>query len=375
MNVQERIAFFRKVSIFSASPDNILEAIAEKVSETNFEAGTVIFSKGDKGDSMFFITRGQVTVHDGDHVFTRLKEGDFFGKYFLIDQQERSATVTALTDCSLLGFAQEDFYHFTRIDSSILHGILKVLVTRLRDMNIAEEKLAELNATKDKFFSIIAHDLRSPISTLISLSEILRTETEYLTPEQKNEILNSLFDLSKNYLKLLDNLLQWSQIQTGRMKARPSLFNINQMIREVVAIYIPNASEKGITIIEMPGEYMDVWADRDMIRTVLRNLINNAVKFTAKNGVITISAERAGKEVLVDVKDTGTGMADTVLNRLFRLENAYSSRGTDNERGTGLGLILCKEFVEQNGGRINVVSEEGKGSTFSFTIPLPGDTP
>jgi len=390
MEISQRVHFLKEVSIFSESPDYLLYQIAENLIEIEVPEGDNIVLKGEMGDSMYIMIEGRVKVHDEDHIFSILKKGDVFGKYYLIDRKERSATVTALLATRLFLFHQDIFYEITKNESTVVKGILKALVGRLRDMNIAEEQLAnqnhkilkqkeelerqkkellDLNATKDKFFSIIAHDLRSPITTLISLSEVLKTDLDLLTPTQQTEILESLSDLSKNYLKLLDNLLQWARMQTGRLKPEPEKFTIDNIIREVSQFYQIYAHEKQISLEFKPSPEKEVFADKNMIKTVLRNLVSNAVKYTAPGGNVTIETSDLDKNIEIVIKDDGVGMTPDTFEKLFHLDQGYTTRGTANEKGTGLGLILCKEFIEKNGGVLRVESERGIGSTFYFTLP------
>ncbi len=390
IDINRRVSFLKKVLIFEECPESLLEKIAESLVEMEVSEGEHIVLKGELGDSMYIIHDGRVKVHDGDYIFTILKTGDVFGKYYLLDQQERSATVTALSHTFLLRFNQDQFHKITQNENTIFRGILKALVRRLRDMNAIEEQLVsqnaeilhqknileqqkqelvEVNATKDKFFSIIAHDLRSPISTLISLSEVLNTDMDLLEPIQQKDILQSLHDLSRNYLKLLDNLLQWARVQSGRMVPEPMSFDLAEVIREVMAFYRPYALDKQIRLIECNIIDAIIFADRNMIRGVLRNLISNAIKFTQPSGEIHITMLIKEAFVEVVVQDNGLGMTPAILSGLFRIDKAQSSTGTAGEKGTGLGLHLCKEFVELNHGQIKAESQQGFGSVFSFTIP------
>ncbi|MEI7492647.1 MAG: ATP-binding protein [Bacteroidota bacterium] len=391
-DIERKVRFMRKVSIFQESSDKLLARIAESLTEMEVSEGQNIVLKGELGDSMYIILDGRVKVHDGDYIFSVLKTGDVFGKYYLIDQQERSATVTALSHTFLLRFNQDEFHRITQHENTIFKGILKTLVRRLRDMNVIEEQLAaqnteilqqkntlekqkleltELNATKDKFFSIIAHDLRSPISTLISLSEVLHTDMDLLEPQQQKDILESLHDLSRNYLKLLDNLLQWARVQSGRMIPEPAGFDISEVIHEVISFYRPYALDKQIRLVERNISPVIVYADMNMIRVVLRNLISNAIKFTQPGGEIHIIMINKVDWAEVIVQDNGLGMSPQVFEGLFKLDKTQSMAGTAGEKGTGLGLHLCKEFVELNKGTIKVESQKGFGSVFNFTIPKP----
>jgi two-component system sensor histidine kinase/response regulator len=390
MEISKRVHFLKEVGIFSESPEYLLFQIAENLIEIEVPEGDHIVLKGEMGDSMYILIEGRVKVHDGQHVFSVLKKGDVFGKYYLIDRKERSATVTALLPSHLFLFHQDIFYEITKNESTVVKGILKALVGRLRDMNIVEEQMAsqnqeilrqknelerqkkellELNATKDKFFSIIAHDLRSPITTLISLSEVLKTDLELLTTSQQTEILNSLYDLSRNYLKLLDNLLQWARMQTGRLKAEPEKIRMDDLIREAVGFFQVYARDKQISLEYEDQTRTEVVADRNMIKTILRNLISNAIKYTAPNGRVAIHTKDHDRRIEVIIKDDGVGMTGEILEKLFHIDKTSTTRGTADEKGTGLGLILCKEFVEKNGGLLQVESERGVGSTFRFTLP------
>lgn len=389
-DIERRVRFLKTVRIFEETPEPILEKIAGCLVEFEVSEGQTIVRKGEIGDSMFIILDGRVKVHDNEYIFSVLKTRDVFGKYYLLDQEERSASVTALSHTYLLSFGMEEFYRITQNENSVFKGILKALVKRLREMNVIEEQLAlqnqeileqknalekqkqelvDLNATKDKFFSIIAHDLRSPISTLISLSEALRTDMDLLEPDQQKEILESVYDLSKNYLKLLDNLLHWARVQSGRMVPEPVVFDISEVITDVVNFYRPYALDKQIGILERNIQPVEVVADKNMIRVVLRNLISNAIKFTHPSGEIHVMMIEKEQLVEITIQDNGLGMSEEQLRGLFRLDKTQSSSGTAGEKGTGLGLHLCKEFVELNQGRIQVESHEGFGSVFSFTIP------
>jgi len=389
-DIERRVRFLKKVLIFEESPDELLSRVAESLTEMEVSEGDHIVLKGELGDSMYIIRDGRVKVHDGEYIFTVLKSGDVFGKYYLLDQQERSATVTALSHTFLLRFDQEEFHRITQNENTVFMGILKALVRRLRDMNVIEEQLVsqnseilqqknilekqkheltELNATKDKFFSIIAHDLRSPITTLISLSEVLRTDMDLLDTLQQEEILQSLHDLSRNYLRLLDNLLQWARVQSGRMVPEPVDFNLEEAIQDVMVFYKPYALDKQIKLSALNITPFNVLADKNMIRVVLRNLISNAIKFTQPGGEVQVIMIPKENNVEITVQDNGLGMSPEVLENLFRLDKAQTSLGTSGEKGTGLGLHLCQEFVGLNKGTLKVESLKGFGSVFRFTIP------
>lgn len=233
----------------------------------------------------------------------------------------------------------------------------------------SEAKLSELNAQKDKFFSIIAHDLLNPFNSIVGFSELLIDRINEKDYKEIDEYAKIIGQTTQGVMDLLMNLLEWSRAQTGRMQFKPENFDLVDLILENKMLFDVIAGQKAITINKVSPHKIEVFADKPMISTVLRNLISNAIKFTRKGGEINISAEKRAKEILVSVSDNGIGIAPKRLEELFRIDESNSTPGTNNEKGTGLGLILCKEFVENHGGKIWIESEEGKGSTFYFTLP------
>jgi PAS domain S-box-containing protein len=240
------------------------------------------------------------------------------------------------------------------------------------DLHIKEinEKLAKLNSEKDKFFTIIAHDLKSPFNSIMGFSELLVEQVnakDYDGIEKYAEIIQYS---SRRALDLLMNLMEWSQSQTGRMEFNPEYFELQELIKETELLLNGAIEQKSISLSKTIPINLSVFADKKMMATVLRNLISNAIKFTHTGGKISISVEEKPDEMLVSISDTGVGISRDNIEKLFNIGETYSTSGTLNETGTGLGLILCKEFVEKHGRKIWAESEEGKGSTFCFTIPM-----
>jgi len=232
-----------------------------------------------------------------------------------------------------------------------------------------EARLHELNATKDKFFSIIAHDLKSPFNSIIGFSNLLTDQIKENDLKGIEKYAGIIQNSSQRAMSLITNLLDWSRSQTGRIEFNPEDFEIISVLDELIELLNDSAEQKSITILkEFPHNAL-VFADKDMISTVLRNLLSNAVKFTKPGGTVTLSVVQSPDEVRVSVSDNGVGMEKNTVDKLFRIDESYSTPGTQNEKGTGLGLLLCKEFIEKHGGNIRVESELEKGSTFSFTIP------
>lgn len=233
----------------------------------------------------------------------------------------------------------------------------------------SETKLKELNAQKDKFFSIISHDLKSPFVALLGYTEILMEEFDTLSRNEMKEFIGSINKASKNVYNLLENLLEWSRIQTGRIDFIPEYFNVHDTCENVVDLLIDNAKRKNLKLVNNIETSGIVYADENMVNTILRNLVSNAIKFT-EEGEISIHSEREIGSMTFIIRDTGLGMSDEIISKLFRIDVHHTTVGTDKEKGTGVGLILCKELVEKNGGEIWVESEFGRGSEFKFSLPI-----
>ncbi|MES2388489.1 MAG: ATP-binding protein [Bacteroidota bacterium] len=246
---------------------------------------------------------------------------------------------------------------------------LSVMMTDIDDRKRLEIELKQINKTKDRFFSIIAHDLRNPLSAIIALTELASNPTFNNSPEKLTEYMRYLNHSAKNVNKLLDNLMQWARLQMNEYEIKAGIFEIKKLAEFNMELFEPVAREKGISLkmnLETGARFK---GDKDMADTVLRNLISNAVKFTGSGGSITVNCQTEGAFLKVSVIDTGTGMPAPVLETLFDLDTRNSVKGTSGETGTGFGLKLCREMCEKNGGTIYAESTLGKGSTFHFTLP------
>lgn len=233
------------------------------------------------------------------------------------------------------------------------------------------QKLKDANFTKDKFFSIIAHDLRSPFTSILGFSRLLNEEYDDFSDDDRKMMIKQILSSTESTFQLLDNLLTWARSQLGRTTFNPESFEIENLMIETLNQSIPQAKIKGITLKAMVNEKTKVMADINMIRTVLRNLISNAIKFSYEGSSVIVAASKEKEYVTVSVSDSGTGIEPKTLKALFSLDEKVTSvKGTANEKGTGLGLILCKEFIEKNGGSITVTSKVGEGSKFSFCLPV-----
>ena len=232
------------------------------------------------------------------------------------------------------------------------------------------QQLIQLNIDKDKFFSIITHDLKNPFNSIIGFSQILIEQIKEKDYEKISEYADYILQSSNRAMDLLMQLMEWSQSQSGRMDFNPENIDIITLIDEVTLLLNGAAGQKSIIISSKLPTKVQVYADKEMISTVLRNFISNAIKFTKPEGRITILAEEKQNELIVSVSDNGVGISKERFNHLFKITEKCSTSGTQNEKGTGLGLILCKEFIEKNKGKIWVESKIGIGTIFYFSLPL-----
>jgi PAS domain S-box-containing protein len=332
-----------------------------------------------KGIAEFIIERGEGTLlHESD--FLQLLQDNKIDKKETFPQI--CLGVPLKLDSNIIGaLVIKDYENpkaYKDSDLQILTFVAEQIAQVIERKKNAEEikryteQLKHLNATKDKFFSIIAHDLRNPFITILGFSDLLLTDYQELSDEERLYYIQEMKKSSEISHNLLQNLLQWSRSQTGKIDFHPEQLNLTNMICENFELLQLSADRKNISLINEITKTVLVLADEDMVNTVIRNLLSNAIKFTPKNGIINISCKEEESMLRVLIKDNGVGMTEEIKKNIFRIDISHSTIGTENEAGTGLGLILCKEFIEKNGGNIFVNSELGKGSTFSFTLPLFG---
>ncbi len=247
-------------------------------------------------------------------------------------------------------------------------GIVGIIsdITNLREI---ERKLEESNATKDKFYSIIAHDLKNPFHGIMGFSNLIINNYDENKYEKIYSYARLINETAHQAYALLENLLNWSRSQTGIIEFKPTEINLKYLIVDILDITSGNSLAKNIKVSYEISENLNILADRNMLSTILQNLVTNAIKFTRESGIIRIVATHISNNILISVIDNGVGIEPERIDRLFKIHGCMSTQGTNNERGTGLGLMLCKEFIEKHGGKIWVESEVGRGSTFKFTIP------
>jgi two-component system sensor histidine kinase/response regulator len=251
------------------------------------------------------------------------------------------------------------------------------LASRVRthlELKFSREALQKLNTTKDKFFSIIAHDLKDPLQILLLASDSLHTRYDSMDETKRKDYIQRFYNNSQQILSLLENLLEWARSQSGNIEIKPERIDIKELTAKSIDLLKGNARKKNITLSLQVKPGIFAFADKNMVRTIIQNLVSNGLKFTRPGGQVSIDASvpARGDRVDITVTDNGVGISAEDMAGLFRIDMKKSTPGTDREKGTGLGLILCKEFVEKNNGSIEVSSEPGKGSCFKITLPAAG---
>jgi len=241
-------------------------------------------------------------------------------------------------------------------------------VAELVIINDELQRLLQLNLDKDLFISILAHDLRSPFTSLLGLSDLLMENVRIYTIERTESLLKHINDASRETFALLEDLLKWTSSHSGKIPFKPEILSFAVICKNTLETFNSNAYVKNITVKCLASDHISVYADLDMLKTIMRNLVSNAIKFTNNGGSITLDAVEDEGFVIISVSDNGIGIKPEKLSNLFDISQRQTTKGTEKESGSGLGLILCKEFVEINGGKIWSESEYGKGSDFKFTL-------
>ncbi|MCX6320978.1 MAG: PAS domain-containing sensor histidine kinase, partial [Bacteroidia bacterium] len=291
----------------------------------------------------------------------------------LTDKEGKTLETQIVTSTGIIREVEIKANHVNIHGRKTLQGVFRDITERKlaeEEIKLKNELLQTINAEKDKFFSIIAHDLRGPLSAFVAATQMLTEEIQTMDIEEIKDITLSMKTSSINILSLLENLLEWSLLRRDIMDFIPEKLNLKKKIEACIDVLSESAREKQIEIaISIPDE-LEVLADNHMFDTITRNLLSNAIKFTPVGGNVSVTADyNSDHSIEVKVSDSGIGMTPELKNKLFLISEKTSRPGTEGEMGTGLGLLLVKEFIEKHGGKIWVDSEVGKGSTFMFTIP------
>jgi signal transduction histidine kinase len=254
-------------------------------------------------------------------------------------------------------------------------GILGIIIdiTDIKDaeksLKYSQSRLKEVISAKDKFFNIMAHDLKNPFNAVLGLTSLIANDFGNQSEAELKQYIGLINNSSTHIYSLLENLLEWARAQSGSIEKNPTTFLLNEIILECINLFKHSIEQKNIKLISDTLHEIEVFADKNMIMTILRNLLSNAVKFTNKGGTIKIEITKSINLIRISVIDDGVGILAENQEKLFRIDQPVSTPGVEKEKGTGLGLIICQEFIKQNGGSLEVSSEPNNGSNFSFTIP------
>ena len=398
-DIQESVLLLRQVEMFKEFDDESLALLASRMKEVRRNKNEMLFKKGDPGNSMYIIVEGSVKIHNNEHVFATLNSKQYFGEYSLIDQTTRSTSATTARPSRFLVLMQEDFDNIMASKPMLWRKLMIPTIKRLRSFNDIEEHLTQKaneiekgqallmaekqelekqkadleqkNSAKDRFFTIISHDLKNPFSAIINITDLMLDDIYHNDPQKDREYIKQINFYSHRIFGLLENLLQWARSQTGQIKISYKKIDLNNMFNNIIELQSGVAQQKNIFIDMDPDLDLYAFADQNMVTFIFRNILSNALKFSLDNSTVTIKAEETDNDMIaISITDQGMGMDEKQINNLFKIDSRSLTYNDDNElEGTGLGLILCKEFVEKNNGTISVSSTKGKGSTFTFTIP------
>jgi PAS domain S-box-containing protein len=367
-------------NLFYELKDAIYESTPEgKLTEIN-PAGIELFGFSSK-EEMFNVDIAKemyINEHDRTRFKAQLEKDGVVKNYEILVKSKQGKKLVILETASLVRDNSGKVTGYRGILRDITElkkseDLLRDYLEEVADVNerlkLSEAQLRTSNNEKDKFFSIIAHDLKSPFNSLLTLSQFLVEDIDNLPKEDIKSFATEIHTSSKSVFRLLENLLQWAQIKTGILELQAENIDLYELVERSIELFSWNAREKGIEIHNETDGGQVVYADQNMASSIVQNLISNAIKFSKSGDKITISSQEFSENYMVIVSDTGVGISKDNLKKLFRIDKHHSTIGTNDEIGTGLGLILCKELVEKNGGKIWVESKIGSGSDFYFTLP------
>ena len=394
---EELIELLKHVQIFSEVGESDLSEIAEQLTEIKCRNGQTIFKKGDEGDAMYIIKSGGVRVHDGNHVLSRLTQGQVFGEFALFDKESRSASITAEEPTVLLELDQDKFAKVMVDKPEVTMGVLKKLIRRIREMNELESKLAKsyikiqkqkneieehnqsifeqkaelektneqlllLNEEKNRLISVVSHGLRNPLTSSLCVVDLIENEVNTLTPVQK-EYLGVIHNSLRRMNSLINQTLDIDIIELQRDKLNPELVQLNEMLEQLAESFKYTLSLKKISI-DLNLQPLAVHADNNFIYLILDNLLSNAIKFSPRDKKIIIDLfERHGKAI-IEISDQGPGISQEALQTLFDNPQQHE-RQTDRT-----GLSIARKYVEVMGGELFCKSKHGQGTTFMVQFDI-----
>jgi two-component system sensor histidine kinase/response regulator len=385
---KNRVEILKGTQMFQNANDSVLKTVCENLKEVPLKNNETLFYKGDKGHAMYIIESGSVSVHDGEHVFDVLKKGNVFGEYSLIDTETRSATITGKEDSLLLSLNKDSFYKMILNDQEVLNGILKVMVARLRNLDVVQEELStmnnmigrqndeieekneeltSLNEEKNHLISIVAHDIRNPLSSASTFANLLKSDADTLDEDQ-NEYVTHLIRSLNRITDMVTRILDVKSIDAKQTNLRPIKFTAAEEIVDMLVQHTERARKKDISIKHTMDDFETI-LDQGLFRQVTENLVTNAIKFSPKSTTIQVTLSLDGDHFLFSVKDQGPGLTEDDKSKLFGKFTQLSAKPTGGETSTGLGLSIVKKFAEKMQGNVWCESEPGQGANFIIKFP------
>lgn len=395
--LNERIEILKQTKVFSETEESVLGEIALELDELKAKRNQNIFKKGEEGDAMYIIKSGSVRVHDGGHILSRLYSGQVFGEFALFDKESRSASVTADEPVVLYRLSQENFYRIMAEKAEVTKGVLRKVIKRIREMNELESKLAKsylkiqrqkneieeqhnnilkqkseleeannnltkLNEEKNRLISIVSHGLRNPLTSSLSVIDLLENETENL-PEDQKEYIRLISNSLRRMNSMINQTLDIDTIQLQRSNLKPERVNLAEILKQVEKSFKYALKIKKLTL-ELKTDNLFVEVDRNFIFLIFDNIVSNAVKFSPINSKITIDLFRSEEDARVEISDEGPGISQEALQTLFDKPQIH---GRQKDK---TGLSIVKKYVEAMHGTIECVSRAGQGTTFVVTFKL-----
>ncbi len=393
----EKFDFLKKIQILSETSPEVLKDISRVLEEVRFRKGAAIIRKGESGDALFIITEGKVRIHDGNHVLSRMEQSEVFGEYSLIDDNTRSASVTAEEECSLLKLKKVDFYNIAAGNTDILRGVLKLHISRMRDMNDLEEKLSKsflkirkqkeqiekqnvsissqkeqlsqqnydltkLNEEKNQLLGMVIHQIKNPLTSSLCMVEMLESDKS-----SYSEIQTESLDIIRKSLRRINNLinetLDVNSIDSKVFQLKMEAFNLKDVIDELIANYTYVLEQKNIHL-KTEIEAVTVDLNKVYFTQIVDNLVSNAVRFTHPGKSIYLSLKDTGKTIVFYIQDEGPGIDNTMLDKIFNQYQRQTPMHSQEESPVGLGLAIVQKYVSAMKGTVTCNNEAGRGAAF-----------
>ena len=406
LSIGDKINLLSQISIFYGTGDRLLEKLAAAMTSKRILKGTAIVKKGDTGDAMFILIEGSVRIHDGPHVLARMEKGQVFGEYSLIDDNTRSASVTAEEDCHLLQLNKKDFLQIALQNADILHGVLRVLIQRMRDMNQLEEKLSrsylkirkqkdqiekqnenivkqkellsqqnydltKLNEEKNQILSMVIHQIKNPLTSSLCVLELLESNHK-ATSEDKAEALKIIINSLWRINNLINESLDVSSIESKVYEVKSEPLELEHIVTELIDNYGYLINQKGI-ILETKINPIKAELNKVYFTQIVDNLVSNAFKFTPPEKKVKISLQKTKESILLKVEDEGPGISEELRDQLFNQYSRQTDMHSQHLPPTGLGLAIVQKYTLAMKGKVRCENSPGGGTLFTVELPFSLD--